>query len=63
MTSLGASATSVCSSLSSEACSDLQATSCDDFGDNAGVSSMPTPVGVFLMCMICILAMIQHAWP
>jgi hypothetical protein len=63
MTSLGASATSVCSSLSSEACSDLQATSCDDFGDNAGVSNMLTPVGFALVCMTCILAIIQHAGP
>ncbi|KAF4122390.1 hypothetical protein GMORB2_7382 [Geosmithia morbida] len=39
-TDLGASATSVCSSLSSEACSPLAATDCSIFGEGAAVSSM-----------------------
>lgn len=38
-TDLGTSATSVCSSLSSEACSPLAATNCDSFGEGSAATS------------------------
>jgi hypothetical protein len=40
---LGASATSICSSLSSEACSALEATKCESFGDGSDVAAMHSP--------------------
>lgn len=43
-TSLGSSATDVCSSLSSEACSKLEATSCDSFDAESGVGKMGNPI-------------------
>lgn len=44
--SLGPSATSICSSLSSEACSAVQATHCGSFGDGSGTASLHSTPGV-----------------
>lgn len=40
---LGTSATSICSSLSSQACSNLQATKCDSFGQSSSARSTNLP--------------------
>ncbi|POR35388.1 Uncharacterized protein TPAR_04391 [Tolypocladium paradoxum] len=63
---LGPSATSICSSLSSQACSKLEATKCESFGTGSGASiARPpgSPVLALVAAVALALPMFVAAWP
>lgn len=63
---LGPSATSICSSLSSQACSKLEATKCESFGNGSGASiARPhrSPVLALVAALGLTLPLLAEAWP
>ncbi|PNY29297.1 Uncharacterized protein TCAP_00796 [Tolypocladium capitatum] len=63
---LGPSATSICSSLSSQACSNLEATKCESFGKGSGASiarSPRSPVLALVAAVGLTLPLLAEAWP
>lgn len=59
---LGASATPICSSLSSQACFRLEATKCESFGQRSGAGANRSLLSPLLALIVCAGAISFSAW-